>query len=194
MTTIKKRIGLLSLIVLLLASMLLLAACDQKRDRDEDDGTTTPTNDTTTTPDDDASSTPDADTSSTPEADTSSTPDADTSSPPDADTSSTPDADTSSTPDEPDVPTTPTYTVKVVDQNGNPVEGVKIQLCDNITGTCNPQRTKSDANGLVVITTLPEGDYYASALTAPTGYTVDPNSKGYFNEDNCTEIVVIAAE
>lgn len=62
-----------------------------------------------------------------------------------------------------------TYTVAVVDQNGNPVAGVSVQFCDE-NNTCQlPVKTNDDG---VVSKTLPEMIYHVT-LTLPEGYSCD---------------------
>jgi hypothetical protein len=60
-----------------------------------------------------------------------------------------------------------TYTVKVVDEAGNPVVGAMVQLCKD---TCVP--TTTDANG-VATWRLAEDAYKASFVVMPSGYTAD---------------------
>lgn len=62
-----------------------------------------------------------------------------------------------------------TYTVTVVDQNGNPVTGVSVQFCDE-NNTCQLP-VKTDADG-VVSKNLPEMVYHVT-LTLPEGYSCD---------------------
>ena len=80
------------------------------------------------------------------------------------------------------------FTVKVVDQDGNAVEGVKVQICD-AAGSCRtPQLT--DENGEAFYK-FEDGTFYASftnGITAiPEGYTVaDPDAKYYLVGDSVT--------
>ena len=63
----------------------------------------------------------------------------------------------------------PPYTVKVIDQDGNPVAGVWVQMCADM---CVPFRNPTDENG---VTSAPyaDGDYQANITGLPDGYTVD---------------------
>lgn len=69
---------------------------------------------------------------------------------------------------EPD-PTEPegvTYTIKVVDEGGNPVAGAMVQLCAEV---CMPKLT--DANGAAVYENQEErSDYKAAVTSYPAGY------------------------
>ena len=59
-----------------------------------------------------------------------------------------------------------TYTVKVVDEGGNPVAGAMVQLCAEM---CLPKLT--DANGVAVYENMEErSDYKASVTVYPAGY------------------------
>ena len=59
-----------------------------------------------------------------------------------------------------------TYTVKVVDEGGNPVVGAMVQLCAD---SCLPKIT--DAQGVAVYENMEEcSDYKASVTMYPEGY------------------------
>ena len=60
-----------------------------------------------------------------------------------------------------------TYTVKVVDQNGTPVEGITVQLC---LDSCFLGQT--DANGVATYEAA-EGDYKVNFMVIPMGYAPD---------------------
>lgn len=90
---------------------------------------------------------------------------------------STPDPTTVPTSDPTTAPTKPseptvndgkvTYTVKVVDEAGNPIAGAMVQLCQE---ACMPAMT--DANGVATYTTA-EANYKVSFVQMPEGYTAD---------------------
>ena len=63
----------------------------------------------------------------------------------------------------------PPYIVKVVDQDGNPVAGVWVQMCAN---ACIPFSKPTNESGE---TSAPyvEGEYRANITELPKGYTVD---------------------
>ncbi len=72
-----------------------------------------------------------------------------------------------------------TYTVKVVDEGGNPVAGAMVQLCSDL---CLPKLT--DANGVAVYENQEEKDNYkASITTYPAGYEqLGEETEFYFAE------------
>lgn len=63
---------------------------------------------------------------------------------------------------------TSTYTLKCVDQDGNPVSGAMLQVCD--ASTCQVYTT--DANGVCEFTAAPYA-WEVHVLMAPAGYTAD---------------------
>ena len=68
-----------------------------------------------------------------------------------------------------------TYTVTVIDQNGDPVIGAGVQLCYN--NVCLPA-VETDANG-VMTNTLKAGYEVSVLLTLPDGYSKTPVSGDY---------------
>lgn len=59
-----------------------------------------------------------------------------------------------------------TYTIKVVDESGNPVAGAMVQLCSDL---CLPKIT--DAQGVAVFENQEEKDNYKASVTSyPAGY------------------------
>lgn len=72
-----------------------------------------------------------------------------------------------------------TYTIKVVDEGGNPVAGAMVQLCSDL---CLPKIT--DANGLAVYENQEELDNYKASVTSyPTGYEqLGEETDFYFGE------------
>ena len=60
-----------------------------------------------------------------------------------------------------------TYTVKVVDEAGNPIAGAMVQLC---LEACVPTSTGADG---VATWRLVEANYKASFVVMPSGYTAD---------------------
>lgn len=72
----------------------------------------------------------------------------------------------------------PSYTIKVVDESGNPVAGVMVQLCKD---SCVPKMT--DANGVAVFTVKElEDGYKANVAKAPEGYTYEDGDV-YFEDE-----------
>ena len=83
------------------------------------------------------------------------------------------------------------FEIKVVDQDGNAVEGVTVQICDAAGACRTPQET--DENGEAFYNFV-DGTFYASLTNGlealPEGYTVaDPEAKYYF-EDNTVTIEI----
>ncbi len=79
-----------------------------------------------------------------------------------------------------------TYTVKVVDQDGNPVEKAFVQMCND--GTCFLPKS-TDATGSASFQQDPASTYQAKLSKLPEGYTGDTES--YFDfEDGSVTITV----
>ena len=142
MKNVLKRLGLLSLAVLMLVSLLALTACNGGEDettKKKDDGTTTTTGGNPG----------------------------------------------------PQPPANPTYTIKFVDQNGAPVQGVRVQFCVN--ETCTPMMAfPSNAEGIITITHMAENAYDVKILSLPSGYAED-TAYYHFNSENYLEIVLTPA-
>lgn len=82
-----------------------------------------------------------------------------------------------------------TYTVTVVDGDGNGVAGAMVQICMN---TCYPGVT--DASGKVQFS-VPEEDYKVSFLSLPEGYTYSSEEQEFHFADGSTDLtIVLAAE
>ena len=75
-----------------------------------------------------------------------------------------------------------TYTVKVVDEGGNPVTGAIVQLCDQ---NCYPAPV--DANG-VATWSIVEAEYKASFVSVPAGY--EGAEEAYYFEDGSFELTI----
>jgi hypothetical protein len=94
--------------------------------------------------------------------------------------------------DEPaDVPaenTNPVYTVKIVDEGGNPVVGAMVQMCQG--ETCMPGPL-SDATGTVTFQ-IPEADYKVSFLgSVPAGYDYTTEETEFHFEDGSYELTIV---
>lgn len=76
---------------------------------------------------------------------------------------------------------TVTYTVTVVDVEGNPVSGAMIQICKD---ACVPAST--DENGVATWKQV-EDDYKVSFLMAPEGYAVE---EAYYFEAGSYELTI----
>ena len=86
--------------------------------------------------------------------------------------------------------TTVAYTVTVVDQYGNPVEGALVTMCDNV---CYPE-IATDANGKATNNLEPGLELHIK-VKAPAGYNTDnhtPDADGYIAVigEGDTEIVI----
>lgn len=77
-----------------------------------------------------------------------------------------------------------TYTVKVVDESGNPIAGALVQMCSN---TCFPSAT--DANGVATFK-LEDAEYKVSFLTLPAGYTHVGTEENYYFDGDATELTI----
>ena len=77
------------------------------------------------------------------------------------------------------------FVIKVVDEQGNAVSGVKVQMCDE-AGSCRMPRT-TDANGEA---TYPyeEGSFHAQLTVVPDGYSVEDPAKYYDFENGVATI------
>ena len=69
------------------------------------------------------------------------------------------------------------YVIKVVDQEGNAIAGVQVQMCDE-AGSCRLPRT-TGADGTVSYP-FENGTFKAQLTTLPDGYTVDDASAYYY--------------
>ena len=81
----------------------------------------------------------------------------------------------------------PPFRIRVVDQEGNAIAGVQVQMCDE-GGSCRIPRT-TDADGYVSYP-YEEGNFHAQLTELPDGYTVDDTGKYYDFEDNLATIVL----
>ena len=103
----------------------------------------------------------------------------------------TPSNEESSTPEEESTPAPDDdkllYTVAVKDAAGNPIEGVRLQICSKTTGTCFLPQLLTDANG--VATTSRVEDEYEIGIIVAEGYVFDKNVKFSF-ADGETELTI----
>ncbi len=157
-----KRFTSLLMILALLASAILLVACDDTAGTTKgEDTTTAPKNDGTTSPNDDNTTT----------------------------------TENKNDNENPPATTNPTYTITVVDQDGNPVQGVMVQFCAG--ANCTSMFGKlSNAEGKIVITHMPANPAYEVAATvAPAEFdmTNEANKTKYtFDANNCLTITLTA--
>lgn len=69
------------------------------------------------------------------------------------------------------------FIIRVVDQDGNPIEGVLVQMCDE-AGSCR-MPVDTDENGEASYR-FEEGSFHAQLTTLPDGYSVD-DPEAYYN-------------
>ena len=87
---------------------------------------------------------------------------------------------------EPPVPQGVTYTIKVVDEGGNPVAGAMVQLCAEV---CIPRVT--DAEGTAVYENQAERDDYKASVTSyPTGYEALGEQTDFYFEAGSYEVTI----
>lgn len=77
-----------------------------------------------------------------------------------------------------------TYTVTVVDEDGNPIAGAMVQICMD---TCYPGVTGADGS---VQFSVAEADYKVSFLSLPAGYTYSTEEQEFYFENGSTEITL----
>ena len=89
---------------------------------------------------------------------------------------------------EPPANANPVYTVKIVDEAGNPVVGVMVQICQG--ETCLPGPV-SDANGVVTFQ-VAEADYKVSFLGGvPAGYEYTTEETEFYFENGSYEVTIV---
>ena len=86
-------------------------------------------------------------------------------------------------------PQAASFEVKVVDQNGAPVQGVMIQICKDI---CVPKM--SDANGIALFDLEIEDGHKLSVLSCPAGYTYMGEAEVYLESGSTTFTVELQGE
>ncbi len=90
--------------------------------------------------------------------------------------------------EEPPVNENPVYTVKIVDEGGNPISGVMVQICQG--ETCLPGPV-SDENGTVTFQ-VAEADYKVSFLGGvPVGYDYTTEETEFYFEDGSYEVTIV---
>ena len=76
-----------------------------------------------------------------------------------------------------------TYTIKVVDEGGNPVVGAGVQLCKD---TCLPAIT--DEDGIAEFRVAEDPEYKVSFMSVPEGY--EGAEEAYYFESGSYELVI----
>ena len=81
-----------------------------------------------------------------------------------------------------------TYTIYVVDNEGNAVVGAKLQMCDS--NGCSPILKGTDEEGKVTASKT-ASDFKAQIRTLPAGYTeIEAGDYHYFDANNTVTITV----
>lgn len=81
-----------------------------------------------------------------------------------------------------------TYTIYVVDNEGNAVVGAKLQMCDS--NGCSPILKGTDEEGKVTASKT-ASDFKAQIRTLPAGYTeIEAGAYHYFDANNTVTITV----
>ena len=88
----------------------------------------------------------------------------------------------------PTEPTGTSYTIYVVDEAGNPVPGVRVQICDSNNGCRVPKLT--NAQGIVVYENQTEGEYKAQLTKLPEGYDPVESMDTYYPFGDSTEVTI----
>lgn len=81
----------------------------------------------------------------------------------------------------------PSHTVKVVDEGGNPIAGVFVQICLP-DGSCTPMQTMDD--GIAYYYNMAEADYEVKVLKMPEGYGYTTEEEVFFFPDGSNEAVI----
>ncbi len=79
----------------------------------------------------------------------------------------------------------PSHTVKIVDEGGNPIAGVFVQIC---LDTCTPAQT--DANGIASYFDMPEADYEVKLMAMPEGYSYISEEQVFHFPEGSTELTI----
>lgn len=82
---------------------------------------------------------------------------------------------------------TPSHTVKVVDEGGNPIAGVFVQICLP-DGTCTPMQTGED--GVACYYDMEDADYEVKVLKMPEGYGYTTEEEVFSFPDGSNEAVI----
>ncbi len=93
-----------------------------------------------------------------------------------------------------------TYTVRVVDANGNPIAGVDVQICNKKTGVCYKPTVKTDANGIAEFTRA-AGEYkiQLNEKDSVAGYVYEKEEiapgllfdRGYYFEEDALHMEIV---
>lgn len=76
------------------------------------------------------------------------------------------------------------YSVTVVDEAGNPIKGVMVQLC---LENCFPGVTQDDGVAKFV---MAEADYKVSLVSEPEGYTYSTDEREFYFEEGSRDMTI----
>ena len=79
------------------------------------------------------------------------------------------------------------FIIKVVDEQGNPIAGVRVQMCDEADSCRKPVTTGADGTAGYA---YEAGNFHAQLTDLPEGYTVD-DVYAYYNFDNGVATIVL---
>jgi len=78
------------------------------------------------------------------------------------------------------------YTVKVVDEGGNPIAGAFIQMCQG--ENCTPMQT--DASGVATYNMSEEAEYEVKFITMPAGYQLTTQESVFHFADGSRDMTI----
>lgn len=78
----------------------------------------------------------------------------------------------------------PVYTVKVVDEEGNPIAGAMVQVCSE---NCYPAATNEEG---VAVFSVVEDEYKVSFISVPAGYALAGDATEFYFEDGVKEMTI----
>ena len=76
------------------------------------------------------------------------------------------------------------YTIKVVDEGGNPIAGAMVQMCKD---SCIPGMTNAEG---IASFTMAEDDYKVSFLTMPAGFELVDDTAEFYFKSGSTEMTL----
>ena len=79
------------------------------------------------------------------------------------------------------------YTVKVVDENGNPIAGAFVQMCQG--ENCTPKQTAAD--GVATYNMAEEADYEVKFIMMPAGYALSTEESVFHFAAGAKDMTII---
>ena len=103
-----------------------------------------------------------------------------------AETTGTTESDTKPAPSEDEIDTTVLYTIKVVDEGGNPVAAATIaQICDEV---CVPVKL---TDGVGEKSLEPNENYHVNRTVMPEGYEYASGEENHYFEGDSSELTIV---